>query len=269
MKKLMEYKIISGHTVEVRRTWMASRDCDTRRPRRNRIAGNTSERKIRANEAEAIKQFARSLNCNVERGWMLVTLKYDNEHLPADREELKKNEGKYLKKLRAAFREEQGRSPRYYAVQGTWSPAKDRPARFHHHIVIEACSADMLRSLWHGGGSVICEDIDNRKDHTALAVYLYRNTERGARGDRRWSTSRGNLLKPVYTEPVEVWNVEGIEAIPGSVMMEMTRLDDEDGNAISSYVRCVLPEKPEVRRGQVILPKPPKRGGRKGGGRCT
>lgn len=264
MKKLMEYKIVSGHTVEIRRAWMpASRGCGPKRPRRNKIAGNTSERKIRANEAEAIKQLARLLNCNLERGWMLVTLKYDNEHLPADRDALQKSAAKYLKKLRSAFKAEHGRTPRYFAVDGTWSPEKDRPARYHHHVVIEACSADMLRGLWHGGGSVICEDIDNRKDHTALAVYLYRNTERCERGERRWSTSRGNLVKPIYTEPVEVTEVDGIEPIPDSVMMEMTRLDDEEGNAVSSYVRCVLPEKPEVRRRQVVLPKPPKRGGRK------
>lgn len=266
MRRKMEYKIISGHTVEVRRSWLIGREGGTERKKRGvRIAGNTSEKKIRANETEAVKQLARILNCNIEKGWMFVTAKFDQSHLPSDREALKKFISRYLKSVRAAFKAEHGRNPRYVYVMGTWSVKHERPARYHLHMVIEPCSADILRSLWQGGGSVICEDIDNRQDHTALAVYMYRNTERGEKSECRWSTSRGNLAKPIYTEPVEVDSIEDVEKIPGSVMMDMYRLDDEDGRAISAYIRCVLPEKPKVRGGQVILPKPPKRGGRKGG----
>lgn len=266
MRKLMEYRIISGAVMEVRRTWLPSRDCDTIKKRGIRIAGNSSEKKIRQNEQEAIKQLARLLNANLEKNWMLVTVKYDDAHLPTERAALKKSIAKYLKAVRAAFKAEHGRTPRYLAVNGTWSVKNERPARWHHHIVIEACSRDLLAELWHGGGSVICEDIDNRQDHTALAVYLYRNTERAERGECRWSTSRGNLAKPIYTEPVEVSDgVEGIQPLPNSTLMDMTRLDNEDGKPISAYIRCVLPARPKVRGGQVILPKPPKRGGRKGG----
>lgn len=261
----MEYKIISGCVTEIRRSWLSGRERGAEKRRGNRIAGNTSEKKIKANETEAVKQLARILNCNVRKNWMFVTAKFDEAHLPSDRDGLKKMISRYLKAVRAAFKAEHGRNPRYIYVLGTWSVKHDRPARFHLHLVIEPCSADMLRSLWQGGGSVICEDIDNRQDHTALAVYLYKNTERTERGECRWSTSRGNLDKPIYTEPVEVSDVEGIDKIPGSVMMDMSRLDDEDGNPISAYIRCVLPVRPRVRGGQLIIPKAPKRGGRKGG----
>ena len=265
MKKRMEYKIISGSTVEIRRSWLPNREGGTERRRGTRIAGNSSEKKIRANEQEAIKQLARVLNCNVEKGWMFVTCKFDNEHLPADREALKKFTARYIKTVRAAFKAEHGRNPRYVYVLGTWSVKHERPSRFHLHLVIEPCSADMLRCLWQGGGSVICEDTDNRQDHTALAVYMYKNAGGSERSECRWSTSRGNLAKPIYTEPVEVDSIEDVEKMPGSVMMDMYRLDDEDGRAISAYIRCVLPEKPKVRGGMIIIPKPPKRGGRKGG----
>ena len=246
----MEYKIISGSTVEVRRSWLPCRE-------------GAERKKICTNENEAVKQLARILNCNIERGWMFVTCKFDDAHLPSDRDALKKHIARYVKSVRAAFKAEHGRNPRYVYVLGAWPVKHERPSRVHLHMVIEPCSADMLRCLWQGGGSVICEDIDNRQDHTALAVYMYKNAGRGERGECRWSTSRGNLAKPIYTEPVEVDSIEDVEKIPGSVMMDMVRLDDEDGRAISAYIRCVLPERPKVRGGQVILPKPPKRGGRK------
>lgn len=261
----MEYKIVSGSVVEIRRSFLPNRAGGTKRGRASRIAGHTSEKKIRANENEAVKQLARILNSNLTRGWMFVTMKYDNEHLPADKAALEKSAAKYLKKLRTALKTELGHTPRYILVNATWSVKQERPARYHHHMVIEPCSRDLLASLWHGGGSVICEDIDARQDHTALANYLYRNTERGEKGKCRWSTSRGNLAKPIYTEPVPVSDgVDGIRALPNSALMEHTRFADEDGIANSSYIRCVLPAAPQVKRGRLILPKPPKRGGRKG-----
>lgn len=234
-----------------------------KKPRASRIAGNSSAKKIISNERQEMQRLARILNCNIGKGWLFVTLKYDDDHLPADREALKKSLTKFLRALRVAFRAETGRVPRYIAVNGVRSTEHGGPARFHHHIVIEPCSADMLRRVWHGGGSVLCEDVDNRQDHTALAVYLCRNAERTRSGEKCWSTSRNNLAKPIYTEPVEVESIDGIEALPGSTIVEMTRTEAENGTAQSTYIRCILPERPKVRAGRLILPKPPKRGGKK------
>ena len=62
MRRLMEYKIVSGNVVEIRRTYMNVRaGSPQRKPRGQRIAGNTSARKIKANENEAVKQLARTL----------------------------------------------------------------------------------------------------------------------------------------------------------------------------------------------------------------
>lgn len=258
----MEYKIISGSVVEVRRTWMSARP-GVKKPRGQRIAGNTSARKIRQNEIEKKKQLARILNANLEKGWLLVTLKYDDEHLPADYETLKESGKKFCRALRAAFKAETGRNPRLVMVNANWNPTENCPARYHHHIVIEACSWDMLRDIWSTANGVSIEPIDGRADHTALAVYLVDNVRGLARGQCAWSTSRGNLAKPIYTEPSPVDNVEDIELIPTARQTAFERIDDEDGRAVSTYVRCILPCKPTVRGRQIILPRPPKRGGRK------
>ena len=48
MRKLMEYKIISGRVVETRRTWFSNNNEPCRK--RNKKANPSSEKKIRANE---------------------------------------------------------------------------------------------------------------------------------------------------------------------------------------------------------------------------
>lgn len=267
MRIAMEYKIISGSVVEKKRTWMTAKS-DVKKFRGTRIAGNTSERKIRQNEIERKKQLARILNCNLEKDWSLVTLKYDNEHLPADYAALQESGKKFLRALRAAFKAKYGRNPRYIWVNANWEPPKGkgdegRLARLHHHMVIESCSWDMLRELWPTKNGVIPEPIDGREDHTALANYLVDNVHGLERGQCAWTTSRGNLLKPIYTEPEPVENVEDIQPIPTARQTAFERLDDEDGRAVSTYIRCVLHCKPTVRGRQIILPRPPKRGGRK------
>lgn len=258
----MEYKIISGAVVEVKRTWMNARP-NTKKTRGQRIAGNTSERKIRQNEIERKKQLARILNANLSAGWMLATLKFDDAHLPPDYEALKTEGKKFLRKFRAAFKSEHGRNPRLVMVCANWSPRNNAPARLHIHLVVEPCSWDMLRSVWSTVNGVSLEPIDNRKDHAALAVYLVDNVHGRPRGESTWCASRGNLEKPIYTEPVPVDNVEEIEIIPTARQTAFERLDDEDGRAVSTYIRCILPCKPTVRGQQIILPRPQKRGGRK------
>lgn len=266
MRVPMEYKIISGSVVEVKRTWMNALP-NVKKPRGTRIAGNTSLRKIKQNEIEKKKQLARILNANIEKGWNFATFKYDDEHLPADYNALKESGKKFLRDFRTAFKAAYGRNPRYIWTNANWKPLKDGrgdcPARLHHHLVVEPCSWDMLRELWPTPNGVSIEPIDGRADHTALAKYLVDNVHGLERGQCVWTTSRGNLLKPIYTEPEPVSDIESIEIIPTARQTAFERLDDEDGRTVSTYVRCILPCKPTVRGRQIILPRPPKRGGQK------
>lgn len=261
--KKVEYKIISGKVVEIKRTYMP-RAADVKKPRGHRIAGNSDERKIRDNEREQKKRLARTLNANLEKGWMLVTCKYDDVTRPADYAALRVAGQKFMRKVREAFRKEHGRSPRFIMVNANWNAVEDRPAKFHHHIVIESCSWDMLRSLWPVEHGISIEPIDGREDHTALAVYLIDNVHGLPSNGKVWSTSRDNLAKPIYTEPVEIVDsIADIKPIPTATQTAFERLDGEAGTPVSAYIRCVLPERPVIRGRQIILPKPPKRGGKK------
>ena len=61
MRKLMEYHIISGRTVETRRTWLPSGPT-VRKKRGIRRAGASSLKKIKANEKSCVMNLARSSN---------------------------------------------------------------------------------------------------------------------------------------------------------------------------------------------------------------
>ena len=263
MKKLMEYKIISGKVVETRRSMLSVRQIGEAKPRRAaRIAGSSSEKKIKANEKSACRDLARRLNATFIQGDIFASLKYDDEHLPGDYESACDYLKKFMRKYRAEFKRAFDREPLMVWVNANWSPKRDAPARLHHHFVTDACGLELIRKLWQGGG-LSFEMLDNRGDHSDLAAYLIANVKLPA-GKKKYHCSR-NVLKPIYTEPVPVDDVEDIRPEKNGVIKEHETSCDEEGRVTSSYLRCLLPEAPKVRGGKIYMQEPRKRGGRKGG----
>lgn len=72
---IMEYKIISGRTEEIRRVWMPTTR-GGQRIRRGTRAKKSSIRKILRNEINAVKSLARTLNCNFGTGDVWLTLSF-------------------------------------------------------------------------------------------------------------------------------------------------------------------------------------------------
>lgn len=253
MKKLMEYKIISGGcVVETRRSWMSVRQQGEPKPTRGvRKAGNTSEKKIKANETESARELARAVNCTVKAGDLWVTLKYDEEHLPGSYEEACADMSRFLRIIRREFRKIFGRLPYLFWVTANWSPKRQAPARLHQHLVIERESLELLGQLWKGGGLNI-ELLDGRADHSDLAFYMVQNVH-GQPGKKKWHASR-NVGRPIYTEPVPVEDVEDVQPEKGAVIKEHATTTDEDGRVVGTYLRCVLPEPVKVRGGQIVIP---------------
>lgn len=250
----MRYHIVSGPVVETRVSLLPVKA--PRKTRGTRKAGSSSLRKIALNERQEALRLGRIFNANFFGAGYLVTLKYSDGRLPADYEALCKNGQTLMKKL-AALCKKAGVELKRVLVNANWSPKRDAPARFHHHVVLNEIPIDLLRELWPEG------EIDvrslRRGDLTDLAAYLYRNVKAEA-GKRHWSPSR-NLAKPIYTEPVPVVSEE-IEPPVGASGIYQEPSFDEDGRQVGSYLRCTMPEPPKVRGSQVIIPKQ-KKGGRK------
>lgn len=124
MRKLVEYHIVSGRCVETRRCILdvSPRTRMGRKSRSKRIAGNSSARKIAANEKEAVRRLARIINCNFRAGDLWLQLKYSDERLPEDMEAAKKEVSKFLRNVGSRYRKETGKSLRYVLTTSDTDP---------------------------------------------------------------------------------------------------------------------------------------------------
>lgn len=259
MKQIMEYHIISGRIIETRRVYMACRD-GKKKTRGTRIAGNTSLKKIALNERDAVKRLARTHNANFGDGFLWVTLKYSNSRLPKTYLEAQTIIAAFLNKARKAYRRETGKGLRYVVVTANWSPENNREARLHHHLVVDPdMSMDLLSKLW-PEGEFFVKRVSNPEDLTGLAAYMLENVkaldnERGIQpGKKKYSVSKG-LLEPIRTDPKVVDDVESLQALPDTFVVDGEPTYDEDGRLIGGYIRAVAQDKPKVRGSMVILPR--------------
>ena len=236
---------------------------DYAKPRGTRRAGTSSEKKIRANEKSSERNLARVINCNFEAGDIFCTLSYDSGHFSEyfNFDQAKEDLKKFRTKLRKVYNSQTGKKLKAIWVTANWSPHRGAPARLHHHMILPGDALEMARELWqqHGGpGTFKMEDIDNRGDHSDLAAYMAENVHDRPAGENTWSCCRG-MDRPIYTEPIEVTDMEDIQPEYGSIIMDVEENRDDDGVLISKYMRCKLKERPAVRGGQVVLPKKPGR----------
>lgn len=150
-----------------------------------------------------------------QRDWVL-TLTYDDEHLPADKDAARKFlQQKYFRKLRTV-RHRRGEELMYIYTTEGWhgkqsssflgedGSLEDR--RIHHHVVINNTGPDTLeelRSLWPGGGYVRIEPLDVHY-YKELAKYLTKEARdfgRARPGDRTWGRSKNlTAYKVEYIE---------------------------------------------------------------------
>ena len=275
MKRLMKYYVIAGRTVEEQASLLSS-PADRRKPRGVRRAGSSSEAKIKANERSSALRLARLIGCNFSAGDGFVTLKYDAAHYPGSMspgENIPGAQGferaagdleRFLRKLRRAYRRSTGKTLAAVWQTANFSPRRQAPARLHQHLVVPADAVALAREIWPvfgGAGTVIVRDLDQDPDRTALAEYMTANVSGRTPGMKGWSGSRG-LIKPVFSEPEEIGSAEEITPPKGAVIRDVREVTDEDGIVIGKYIRYVLPERPRVRGGQIVMPRERKRGGR-------
>lgn len=276
MKRLMKYYVISGRTVEEKACLLSSRS-DRQKQRGVRRAGSSSAAKIKANERSSVQRLAREIGCNFHAGDGFLTLKYDAAHYPGSMspaENVPGSEGydkaaadldRFLRKLRRAYRRKTGKPLKAHWQTANWSPRRQAPARLHQHLIVPSAAVELARRLWPafgGEGTVIVKDLDSDPDRTRLAEYMVGNVAGKTPGMKGWSGSRG-MEKPVFSEPEEIGSIDELVPLPGAVIKDVRELTNEDGLVIGKYIRYVLPERPRLRGGQIILPRPRKRGGRR------
>lgn len=248
MKRMYEYSIISGKTVETRRSLLTVRyqPKAARAPKTNTSSLAKSER----NKSDAIKQLARIINCNFGTEDLFLTLKYDDAHLPADYGQLRNNAAAIIRQIRKECKKS-GTSGqiKYIMASSNWSPKKNSPARLHHHLIISGVDSALVSRIWSKYGTVYVEALNghgnNDGDYSNLAAYMIANVHTETPSQRRYTGSKG-LDKPIYTEPVEVSSPESSLPDADAVIKDNYAVTDGDGRIIGSYLRYTLPYPPSV-----------------------
>lgn len=135
---------------------------------------------------------------------LVLTLTYDDAHLPADKQAAAKCFQSFVRKWRTA-RKRRGQELRYIYVTEGWhgkaesdwfggdGSLEDR--RLHHHVVLNSVGVgdlEEIRSLWQFGGYVRVEPVDVHY-YQELAKYLTKEAREFGRakpGERTWRASR-------------------------------------------------------------------------------
>ena len=233
----MEYKIISGSVEEICRGWMPTTR-GGQRVRRGTKAKKSSIEKIKRNETDAIKKLTRIVNCNFRMGDLWLTLTFPGKE-EITWEAAQTVFDRFLRKLRALYREKNGENIKYVYSHGR----KDKDgndARPHFHVVLQAVDYELICSLW-PQEAVTYRRLDGRKDHVKIAKYMIRNAK-GVPGKKKYHTSRG-LERPVYTEPVPVCAHSKMKLPKDAIICEQHKTRDYESGFTSEYVRYIRPDK--------------------------
>lgn len=152
----------------------------------------TTEARQKINLRMSWQQLELLLFSNFGRDDFLLTLTYDQDHLPADRGIAVKRLRRFIPSLRAA-RRKRGYTLKYVYV----TENKHGEGRLHHHMVVNGtgCDLDELRSLW-PDGHVYIQNLRPR-EFGCLARYLTKEARDygKAAGKKTWVASQ-NLKRP-------------------------------------------------------------------------
>jgi len=186
----------------------------------------SSEAQQRMNAKYSYQKLELMLAANFRPGDLIVTLTYDEAHLPRTREAAAAR----LKKFRAdlsALRKRSGHELlMIFNTENVFGLG-----RWHHHCVVNSCGEDFeaIRRLWVSGANVEIHKLRIDKDHTyeSLARYMCKEA-RERPGLRSWSYTR-NCRKPeVETFPVP--DDTPLQPPKGATVYEDSRSSTEFGS---------------------------------------
>lgn len=194
------------------------------------------------------------LAANFTRRDLYITLTYDDEHLPKNRNAAQKLMAKFLAQMRKT-RGVTGDILKY--VYATHEMLDDGTRRLHHHLVTNAGADrhdfETVRALWTYGDNIDISEIGDteyycRDDFLELAYYLAREKNPdaviGTVGSRGWTSSL-NLEKPVRKSYLVDANIT-VTAPPGAFVLDTDEKQNEFG--YYKYIKYLLPEKPRRTR---------------------
>ncbi len=223
--------------------WSASFPLDTPKARAEKVKCSSAARQ-RINDRYSWQKLKMVLATNFKESDLVVTLTYDDSHLPTNREEARKLLKKFLVQIRAHRKKRQEELFYVYNIED-----KHGDGRLHHHVVINGTGEDyeLIRSLWTNGENVYIEPIDVY-GYEELAKYLTKEPREYGHSDvgaRTWVPSL-NLSKPKVYPTQWVDGSVRLEPPANAYVLARESFSNEWGSY--SYVEYLLPEPPKAKR---------------------
>ncbi len=206
--------------------------------------------KQKANDTNATKKLARSINANFKAGDGFICLTYgdksyaeifgDLEALPEEERldeimRLAKLEcTNFTRRLKYACKK-QGIECKYITVTSDMDGKTGETVRIHHHVIVPAELVDLAAEKWKHG-MVKKRTVWKEKDHIGLAKYLMDQVRR-IPDEKKYTPSR-NLIIP---KPVDRLAKSGSEVQPPKGAILLHRQEFRNGEP--QYIRYIIPEK--------------------------
>lgn len=236
-------KRIQGGRLVKQALWSAAFPCDTPKARAEKARCTTMARQA-LNDKAAWEKLKMILASNFDYQDLMITLTYDDNHLPPNIIAARKLLKKFLGQLRE-YRRCRGQELRYvYVTENVHGDG-----RIHHHLVISGTGQDydIIRSLWIYGENLEFSRVESW-GYEELAKYLTKEPRKYGRncvGERMWTPSR-NLQKPVV-HPTE-WVSENVrlELPTNAYKLKSNSFENEWGSF--SYMEYLLPPEPKQQR---------------------
>lgn len=236
-------KIIHAGALVIEAVYPRMDRRDSERARAAKRKASTEAQK-RMNQIYSWQKLELMLAANFRPGDLVVTLTYDDAHLPESRKasELRL---KYFRQQLTVHRVMTGQE-----LVMIWNTEhKHGDGRWHHHTVINATGDDydLIRRLWIYGSDIEIKPlrVDKEKNYETLARYMCK--EEGERlGQRKWSYTR-NARKP----EVETFRVEEdttVQVPKGATEISVFSDSNQYGNArVIKYLAPGWEKRPTVR----------------------
>ena len=243
MAKNKTKKIIHAGALVIEAVYPRMDRRDSERARAAKRKASTEAQKW-MNQIYSWQKLELMLAANFRPGDLVVTLTYDDAHLPESRKasELRL---KYFRQQLTVHRVMTGQE-----LVMIWNTEhKHGDGRWHHHTVINATGEDydLIRRLWIYGSDIEIKPlrVDKEKNYETLARYMCK--EEGERlGQRKWSYTR-NARKP----EVETFRVEEdttVQVPKGATEISVFSDSNQYGSArVIKYLAPGWEKRPTVR----------------------
>lgn len=199
MTKTREQKIISGPRLEV--SWYEVWPDGRRVPERAPKEKSSTEAQKKYNHDQATKKVIRLVNANFRKGDLFVHLSFDDEHMPASYEEVRRTVVNYIGRVRY-WRKKHGMDElRYLYTIECQVRKRGRYAGqlcWHVHMFMSKMPRNTAEDLWGQGKRVNADRYDpDSWGEDAAAKYVAKDL---GDGGKRFAYSK-NLQQPIKPAP--------------------------------------------------------------------